>query len=52
MHLVKSKLNTKNLKIYIRAYIENGIGSFFLFAKNTISLTKRKRKGGIIYEDL
>lgn len=41
MHLVKTKLNTKNLKVYVRAYIKMVWALFFLVAKNTSSLMKK-----------
>lgn len=41
MHLVKTKLNTKNLKVYIRAYIKMVWALFFLVAKITSSLMKK-----------
>lgn len=40
MHLVKTKLNTKNLKVYVRAYIKM-VWAFFLVAKITSSLMKK-----------
>lgn len=46
MHLVKTKLNTKNLKVYVRAYIKMVWALFFLVAKITSSLMK-KLKGEI-----
>ena len=45
MHLVKTKLNTKNLKVYVRAYIKM-VWALFLVAKITSSLMK-KLKGEI-----
>lgn len=41
MHLVKTKLNTKNLKVYVRAYIKMVWALFFLVAKITSSLMKK-----------
>lgn len=41
MHLVKTKLNTKNLKVYVRAYIKMAWALFFLVAKITSSLMKK-----------
>lgn len=43
MHLVKTKLNTKNLKVYVRAYIKMvwALFFFFLVAKITSSLMKK-----------
>lgn len=40
MHLVKTKLNTKNLKVYVRAYIKM-VWALFLVAKITSSLMKK-----------
>lgn len=41
MHLVKTKINTKNLKVYVRAYIKMVWALFFLVAKITSSLMKK-----------
>ena len=41
MHLVKTKLHTKNLKVYVRAYIKMVWALFFLVAKITSSLMKK-----------
>lgn len=41
MHLVKTKLNTKNLKVYVRVYIKMVWALFFLVAKITSSLMKK-----------